>query len=67
MVLIQSKTVDILHVLPRLEGYDQVQPFFRSHTLGAEHGCDVDDADAAHLHVVSGQLRTGANDLAAIE
>src|ERR1019366_5519214 len=44
----------------------QVHAFFGANAADAEHGGDVDDADAADFHVGAGQLGAGAHDVAAV-
>ncbi len=46
-----------------LQGDDEVERFSLRMALDAEHGGDVDDADAAHFHVVARQFRAGADAL----
>jgi hypothetical protein len=49
-----------------LERDDEIEAFFLADGLDAEHLRDVDDADAAHFHVVARQFGAGAEHVAAV-
>src|SRR5581483_4270337 len=65
--VVHADAIHVGNLVPEFEGNDEVDLFFLADAFDAEHGGDIDDADAADLHVVAGQLRAGADDLAAID
>src|SRR6185437_451540 len=64
--LFHADPVHVRDFVPSFQGDDEVDAFFAADAFDAEHGGDVDDADAAHFHVVARQLGAGADDFAAI-
>src|ERR1039458_6224704 len=64
--LLQAQAVNVGDFIPGFQGDDQVHAFFGANAADAEHGGDVDDADAADFHVGAGQLGAGAHDVAAV-
>src|SRR5207253_1273646 len=65
--LLDANPIHILHFVPRFESDDQVDILLMSNAFDAEHRGHVDDADAAHFHMVAGNFRAGAYDLPAID
>src|SRR5208282_709924 len=64
--LFHADTVHVPDIVPRLEGDDQVEVFVLANAFDAKHGGDVDNADAAHFHVITGEFRAGANHVVAV-
>ena len=65
--LLHAQAIHILNLVPGFEGDDEVHPFLMPDGPDTEHGGDVDDANAAHFHVVAGQGGAGAIDLAPVQ
>src|SRR5262245_47229986 len=64
-VLVEAQAVVALPGLPRVELDDVFDELRQADRRHAEEVLDVDDADAAELHVVAGQLGAGAHELLA--
>src|ERR1043166_1786991 len=64
--LFHAQAVHVLHFVPAFERNHQIDSLFVPDAFYAEHGGDIDDADAAHFHVIASELRARADDLAAI-
>ena len=63
---INTKTVDIFHLVPIHEGDDDVEDFFSTDGAHAEHGEDIDNADASDFHMVARGFGRGTNEIAAV-
>jgi hypothetical protein len=59
--IVQPKPLVLARRIPSFELHDQLDPLRRSRRRDAEQFFDVDDAESAQLHVMAGQLRTGAD------
>lgn len=62
-----AEAIDVFDFVPNMEADDEVDAFFAANAFDAEHGGDVDDADAANFHVVAGEFSAGADDFAAVD
>src|SRR2546421_821690 len=62
-----SEAIDVGHLAPDPQRDDQIDPLFQADALDTEHCGHVDNANASHFHVVAGDFRTGAHDLASIQ
>src|SRR5262249_54400286 len=64
--LLDAKAINVRDFVPELQRDHQVHAFFGANAFDAEHGGDIDDADAADFHVVARQLRAHPHDIAAV-
>ena len=58
--IVEAEAIVLAARLPALELHDQLDPLRRPGRRDAEEILDVDQAEAADLHVMAGQLGTGA-------
>ena len=63
---VHPQSVDVLGFFPRLEVDDEVGLFLVTDASDAKHRGDVDDADAAHFHVVAGVFDAGSHDVVVV-
>ena len=52
--LVQTDPIDFFEFLPIFESDDQVESFFCANATDSKDGHDIDDAEAADLHVMAG-------------
>ena len=64
--LLHAQPIHILDFIPLLEGDDEVEAFVFANGFYPEHLRHVDDADAAHFHVVAREFRAGAKHFAPV-
>src|SRR5665213_1968551 len=64
--LLHAEPVHVLHLVPLRERDDEVEAFLLADGLDAEHLRDIDDADAAHFHVVAREFGAGAKHFAPV-
>ena len=63
---IKPNSIHIFDLVPILQCHDEVQFFLGNDRAGAKNRCDVDDADAANLHVVSGNAIGGSDEFGSL-
>src|SRR5215475_2996495 len=57
--LFHAEAIHVSDFVPGFEGDDEVDFFVLADAFDAEHGGNVDDADATNFHVIAGNLGAG--------
>src|SRR5437899_12945611 len=64
---IQPDPINLIYVLPVLQGNNKVETLFDSDTANPENLRYIDNADATHFHVISGKVGRRRHKLAPLE
>src|SRR5437879_68825 len=64
---LEADAIHLFHLVPVHQRDDQIQIFFGPDTGDTEDRRDIDDAQAADLHVVARRLGRGSHQLTAFE
>src|SRR4029077_10419574 len=64
---IESNAIDIFELVPILESENEVASLLAAHASDSKNRADVDDANAAHLHVKTSNVGRHADQLSALD
>src|ERR1700726_2213623 len=64
---IKADPVDLLQIVPIFQCHHQVEPLFDSNAADPKNVRDIDNADAANLHVIPGQCGRGRHQFSSLD